>query len=39
MTANATLSCLTVPLLNPVDKAINSRQSVRQFCPNRCRAN
>ena len=33
MTANATLSPLTVPLLNPVDEAINSRQSVRQFLP------
>ena len=33
MTANATLSSLTVPPLNPVDEAINSRQSVRQFLP------
>lgn len=33
MTANATLSAPTVPLLNPVDEAINSRQSVRQFLP------
>ena len=33
MTANATLFPPTVPLLNPVDEAINSRQSVRQFLP------